>query len=236
MAKIILLANQVAIREWTLESERLTVGRARGNDIHLDDPAVSSHHAVIGWIDGVAFVEDLDSTNGTLLNGDPIQRALLHTHDEVTIAPFHLRYEENLADEGLDKTVVLKRAPIATRSALDADRRGAKERRETATGPMPALNPGPRARLQLLSGRQVGRTVELIKPLTTLGRPGVQVAAVRRSKTGYTLHYIPTAGDRGEPPKVNGKPMTPGPYLLQDNDVIELAGITLGFFAVSSSS
>ena len=236
MAKIILLANQVAIREWTLELERLSVGRARSNDIHLDDPAVSSHHAAILWMAGTAFVQDLGSTNGTLLNGDPIQRALLHTHDEVTIAPFHLRYEENLADEGLDKTVVLKREPTTARPASDADRRAARERRDMATGPMPVFKPGPRARLQLLSGRQVGRTVELVKPLTTLGRPGVQVAAIRRSNDGYTLHYVPTIGDRGEPPKVNGKPMAPGPYLLQDNDVIELAGITLGFFAVSSSS
>lgn len=57
------------------------------------------------------------------------------------------------------------------------------------------------------------------------------MAAIRRLQTGYTLHYVPTAGDSGTPPKVNGKTMGAGPYVLQDNDVIELAGITLGFFA-----
>ncbi len=79
MAKIILMANQVAIREWTLELERLSVGRARSNDIHLDDPAVSSHHAAILWMAGTAFVQDLGSTNGTLLNGEPVQRACCAT-------------------------------------------------------------------------------------------------------------------------------------------------------------
>ena len=234
MAKIILVANQVAIREWTLELERLSVGRARSNDIHLDDPAVSSHHAVILWMAGTAFVQDLGSTNGTLLNGEPVQRALLRNRDEITIAPFQLRFEESLADEGLEKTVVLRPGSIPPAQPLQPEQAVADASSEPSTGPVPVLKPGPRARLQLLSGRQVGRSLDLVKPLTTVGRPGVQVAAIRRSMEGYTLHHVPTAGDSGLPPKVNGKAIGPGPYLLQDNDVIELAGITLGFFAQSA--
>ncbi len=229
MAKIILLANQVAIREWPLDRERLSIGRARSNDIHLDDPAVSSHHAAICLISGAAFVEDLGSTNGTLLNDAPVQRALLRSRDEVTVAPFHLRYEETLADEGLEKTVILSPGALASALAERPTEAAAPEPDRPVRPPGSA--PGPRARLQLLSGRQVGRSMDLVKPLTTLGRPGVQVAAIRRSQTGFTLHYVPTTGDSGTPPKVNGKTMGSGPYALQDNDVIELAGITLGFFA-----
>lgn len=233
MAKIILMANQVAIREWTLELERLTVGRARSNHIHLDDPAVSSHHAAILWMAGTAFVQDLGSTNGTLLNSEPVQRALLRNRDEITIAPFQLRFEENLADEGLEQTVVLRPGSMPPAPSPRPGQPAAGDTSEPSTGPVPALKPGPRARLQLLSGRQVGRSLDLIKPLTTVGRPGVQVAAIRRSTEGYTLHYVPTAGDSGVPPKVNGKAIGLTPYALQDNDVIELAGITLGFFAQS---
>lgn len=235
MAKIILMANQVAIREWTLELERLTVGRARSNDIHLDDPAVSSHHAAILWMAGTAFVQDLGSTNGTLLNGEPVQRALLRNRDDITIAPFQLRFEESLADEGMEQTVVLRPGSVPQPAQpTRPERPVAGDSSEPSTGPVPALKPGPRARLQLLSGRQVGRSLDLIKPLTTVGRPGIQVAAIRRSTEGYTLHYVPTAGDSGVPPKVNGKAIGLGPYALQDNDVIELAGITLGFFAQSA--
>jgi len=229
MAKIILLANQVAIREWPLDKERLSIGRARSNDIHLDDPAVSSHHAAICMIAGAAFVEDLGSTNGTLLNEAPVQRALLRSQDEVTVAPFHLRYEESLADEGLEKTVILSASALPTAPTEQPAQAASPDSGRPVRRPSPT--PGPCARLQLLSGRQVGRSMELVKPLTTLGRPGVQVAAIRRLQTGYTLHYVPTAGDSGIPPKVNGKTMGAGPYALQDNDVIELAGITLGFFA-----
>lgn len=234
MAKIILMANQVAIREWTLELERLSVGRARSNDIYLDDPAVSSHHAAILWMAGTAFVQDLGSTNGTLLNGEPVQRALLRNCDEITIAPFQLRFEESLGDENLEKTVVLRPGSMPPAQPLQPDRPVAGDSAEPSTGPVPALKPGPRARLQLLSGRQVGRSLDLVKPLTTVGRPGVQVVAIRRSMEGYTLHYVPTAGDSGVTPKVNGKAIGSGPYALQDNDVIELAGITLGFFAQSA--
>lgn len=232
MAKIILLANQVAIREWPLDQERLTIGRARSNDIHLDDPAVSSHHAAIGLIAGTAFVEDLGSTNGTLLNDAPIQRALLRSQDEVTVAPFHLRYEESLADEGLEKTVVLSPGALPAVSAEAPANAAAPDQGRPGRRQAPA--PGPRARLQLLSGRQAGRSMALVKPLTTLGRPGLQVAAIRRSQTGYTLHYVPTAGDSGTPPKVNGKTIGAAPYALRDNDVIELAGVTLGFFAAQA--
>lgn len=233
MAKIILLANQVAIREWPLDKARLSIGRARSNDIHLDDPAVSSHHAAICLIAGAAFVEDLGSTNGTLLNDEPVQRALLRSRDEVTVAPFHLRYEESLADEGLEQTVVLSASALQTPAERPAGAAASDPGRRVGR-PAPPL--GPRARLQLLSGRQVGRSMELVKPLTTLGRPGIQVAAIRRSQNGYTLHYVPTAGDSGVPPKVNGKTMGAGPYVLQDNDVIELAGITMGFFASNAIS
>jgi pSer/pThr/pTyr-binding forkhead associated (FHA) protein len=234
MAKIILMASQVAIREWTLELERLTVGRARSNDIHLDDPAVSSHHAAILWMAGTAFVQDLGSTNGTQLNGEPVQRALLRNRDEITIAPFQLRFEESLADEGLEQTVVLRPGSMPPAPPPRPERQVAGESSEPSTGPVAALKPSPRARLQLLSGRQVGRSLDLVKPMTTVGRPGLQVAAIRRSREGYTLHYVPTAGDSGMPPKVNGKAIGLGPYALQDNDVIELAGITLGFFAQST--
>ncbi|HMM45784.1 MAG TPA: FHA domain-containing protein [Candidatus Macondimonas sp.] len=233
MAKIILLANQVAIREWPLDKERLSIGRARSNDIHLDDPAVSSHHAAICLIAGAAFVEDLGSTNGTLLNDAPVQRALLRNRDEVTVAPFHLRYEESLADEGLEQTVVLSASALPTPAERPVEVATSDPGRPVRR---PGPTRGPRARLQLLSGRQVGRSMELVKPLTTLGRPGVQVAAIRRLQTGYTLHYVPTAGDGGAPPKVNGKTMGAGPYVLQDNDVIELAGITLGFFASDATA
>ena len=233
MAKIILMANQVAIREWPLDLERLSVGRARGNDIHLDDPAVSSHHAAILWAAGTAFIQDLGSTNGTLLNGEPVQRALLRNRDEITIAPFQLRFEESLADEGLEQTVVLRPGSMPSAQAVRPEP-AAPGTPEPSTGPVPTHKPGPRARLQLLSGRHVGRSLDLIKPLTTVGRPGVQVAAIRRSSDGYTLHYVPTAGDSGLPPKVNGKAIGSAAYSLQDNDVIELAGITLGFFAQPS--
>ena len=232
MAKIILLANQVAIREWPLDQERLTIGRARSNDIHLDDPAVSSHHAAIGLIAGTAFVEDLGSTNGTLLNDAPIQRALLRSQDEVTVAPFHLRYEESLADEGLEKTVVLSPGALPGVSAEAPANTAAPDQGRPGRRQAPA--PGARARAPLLSGRQGGRAVALVKALPPPGRPGPSVAAIPRSQPGCTLPYVPTAGGSGTPPKVNGKTIGAAPYALRDNDVIELAGVTLGFFAAQA--
>jgi len=87
----------------------------------------------------------------------------------------------------------------------------------------------PKAKLQVLSGAFAGRELELNKALTTLGRPGVQVAAITRRADGFFIVHV----DSGKPndyPLVNGTPTGEQARKLQDNDVILLAGVKMGFF------
>jgi hypothetical protein len=81
----------------------------------------------------------------------------------------------------------------------------------------------------VLSGQFVGRELELAKALTTLGRPGVQVAAIARRAEGYSIVHVESAR-AGDYPLVNGEPIGPQARRLQDNDVITLAGVKMGFF------
>jgi hypothetical protein len=93
-------------------------------------------------------------------------------------------------------------------------------------GATPAMK---KARLQVLSGAFAGRELELTKTLTTLGRPGVQVAAITRRSEGYYLVHV----DADVPdnfPQVNGAPIGAQARKLVDNDVIQLAGVKMGFF------
>ncbi len=85
------------------------------------------------------------------------------------------------------------------------------------------------AKLQVLSGQFAGRELELKKALTTLGRPGVQVAAVTRRAEGYFIVHV-ESGKEGEYPLVNGMSIGPQARRLDDNDVIQLAGVKMGFF------
>ena len=85
------------------------------------------------------------------------------------------------------------------------------------------------AKLQVLSGAFAGKELELTKALTTLGRPGVQVAGVTRRAEGYYIVHVDSLED-GNYPVVNGKRIGPRAQKLEDNDVIELAGVKMGFF------
>ena len=88
----------------------------------------------------------------------------------------------------------------------------------------------PLAKLQVLSGAFAGRELELTKALTTLGRPGVQVAAITRRAEGYYIVHV-ESGKEGDFPLVNGQPIGQQARKLSDNDVVQLAGVKMGFFA-----
>ena len=102
----------------------------------------------------------------------------------------------------------------------------------TTTGIDPSSAPSalPLAKLQVLSGAFAGRELELTKALTTLGRPGVQVAAVTRRAEGYYIVHV-ESGEEGDFPLVNGQPIGAQARRLNDNDVVQLAGVKMGFFA-----
>jgi hypothetical protein len=85
------------------------------------------------------------------------------------------------------------------------------------------------AKLQVLSGQFAGRELELAKTLTTLGRPGVQVAAISRRADGYYVVHVESSKP-GDFPLVNGQPIGPQARRLHDNDVVTLAGVKMGFF------
>ncbi len=220
MALLVLTDNGLPVREYRLEPERVTLGRSQDNDIAISDRAVSAHHAVFVREQRYIRVEDLASTNGTYVNGARITRVELRDGDIIRVGNHELRFSTQDPDQGADEafqqTMVIG---AATHDSLPGDGTG---------------NPSPRhlpmARLQVLSGPNSGRELRLTKALTTLGRPGVQVAAITRRADGYAIVYVPSAGDRGTPPSINGKSIGNRSRYLQDNDVIEVAGIKMGFF------
>lgn len=237
MARLILSLDGDVLAEYNMTKERYTIGRLPDNDVRIDNPAVSGHHALIINILNDSFLEDLNSTNGTYANGKLIKKHALKHGDVVTVGHHHLRFvdsqvEEPEADE-FEKTMVIGpgqvseerlRAAAAAKPAAPAAGNG------QAAAPAPAgLTPVRPARLQVLSGQFAGRELELSKTLTTLGRPGVQVAAIARRAEGYSIVHVESARP-GDYPLVNGEPIGPQARRLNDNDVITLAGVKMGFF------
>lgn len=274
MAKLILSMDGLVLKEIPLTKERITIGRKPHNDVQIDNLAVSGEHAVIVTILNDSFLEDLGSTNGTVVNGNPIKKHFLQNNDVVELGKYKLKFvgETAPATVGPDKadfekTMVLRpaamkavqaapagggtqaavaaRAEAVRQAATSAAAAGIADKDKPAAVPtVPAANPGaalpaapaaaapaprpaqPLGAIQLLSGGNAGKELELAKPLTTLGKSGVQVAVLTRRPQGYFITHVEGASR----PQVNGQHIGPAPHALKDHDVIELAGVKMEFF------
>ena len=237
MARLVLSIDGQELAEYNMSKERYTIGRLPDNDIRIDNPAVSGHHALIINILNDSFLEDLNSTNGTYVNGKIVKKHAMQHGDVITVGHHALRFVDSEADEPADefaKTMVI--------SPRDAAGLNVPGRTRDALPPQPAPAPAaassqasfsagvlPKARLQVLSGQFAGRELELVKTLTTLGRPGIQVAAITRRADGFYIVHV-ESGREGDYPLVNGAPIGPQARRLHDNDVVQLAGVKMGFF------
>lgn len=251
MAKLIITLDGQPLSEFELGKERITIGRKPHSDIPIDNLAISGEHAAITTFHNSVFVEDLGSTNGTLVNNQPITKHALHHGDEIEIGKYRLKYvnvqefgskieaHEKGAQE-FEKTMILRPNQVPAMRAGDkatSDMMShtiplvmpeAARRAETAAepGPPAAEAVEPHAVIQILNGPNAGRELELTKALTSLGKPGVQVAVITRRPHGFFITHV--QGDHY--PVVNGKALDVHPCQLADHDVIELAGVKMGFY------
>ncbi len=252
MAKLILSVDGTVLKEVSLNKERITLGRKPHNDIQVDNLAVSGEHAAIITILNDSFVEDLNSTNGTLVNGKPIKKHFLQNNDVIEIGKHKLKYFNDApaapASADFEKTMIIRKpsaggpaptpapaaaaapAPAPTPAAMATTQANMKAMPSSAA-PAPAApsTPAPggkEAAIQVLSGAAAGRTLDLTKNLTTIGKPGMQVAVITRRPTGFFITHVEGASF----PTINGVPLGGQAQALGDHDLIEIAGVKMEFF------
>ena len=111
MARLILSLDNQVLAEYNMTKERYTVGRLPDNDVRIDNPAVSGHHSLIINILNDSFLEDLNSTNGTYVNGKLIKKHALQHGDVITIGHHQLRFSDQQTNETeqdeFEKTMVI---------------------------------------------------------------------------------------------------------------------------------
>jgi len=215
MPKMILSIDGVVIKEVQLTKDRTSIGRRPYNDIVIDNLAVSGEHAVLQMSGNEVHLEDLNSTNGTYVNGKAVKKQLLQNSDTVEIGRYKIKYVNEEADAGYEKTMVFK-----------AGSPGLVEVASAASTPLPAsqsaLQP---AAIKVMSGTAAGREVALIKVVTTIGKPGIAVAAITRRPQGFVVVHV-EGEDR---PALNGVRIGTEPVMLKDGDLLELAGTQMQF-------
>ncbi|MEW5942618.1 MAG: FHA domain-containing protein [Pseudomonadota bacterium] len=240
MSKVLIRNANGITAEYLLDRERITIGRKAHNDIRLSDSSVSGDHAAIIAIGNDFFLEDLDSTNGTRVNRKPVKKCLLRDGDEIRIARHVLVFSQEAKPQNAPDDTVrdFRAAPAAPAARETTEMQDVTELQPFTTmlGQLPteAVKPVPEAvtaptrtgAIQILIGPGSGRSLELTKPITTLGKPGVQVAAISRRGGGYYFSFV----EGTELPLVNGIPAGVPPAPLRDGDIIEVAGTSLGFF------
>lgn len=253
MPKIVLSMDGLVLKEIALDKQRISVGRKPQNDIQIDNLAISGEHAAITTILNDAFLEDLNSTNGTYVNGQPVKKCALKDGDIVELGKYRLKFIKDavLPDTSstFDKPFAVPADFAATqasqaRAASDTMVTGFTENQTATQGassvgvlssttglnsswvapetPAPVTN----GVVQILSGRNAGRELELSKSLTTLGKPGVQVAVITRRAHGYFITHVEGTAF----PVVNGRQIDAQAHPLQDHDIIELAGVKMEFY------
>jgi hypothetical protein len=262
MAKLILSVDGQVLKEHTLSKERTLIGRKPHTDIQIDNLAVSGEHAAIITILNDSFIEDMGSTNGTMVNGKPIKKHFLQNNDVIEIGKHKLKYFNDAVTTttpaDFEKTMIIRSPskaapPPAERAATDTQtgiRPAASEpphappppptaptpvpppapapapAAATATAPHAAASPVRDAAIQVLSGAAAGRTLDLTKNLTTIGKPGTQVAVITKRPNGYFITHVEGATF----PLLNGESLGAQAHPLSDHDMIEIAGVKMEFF------
>lgn len=202
MPKMIVSIDGVVIKEVQLTKDRTTLGRRPYNDVVIDNLAVSGEHAVLQMTGADVHIEDLNSTNGTYINGKAIKKQLLKHNDTIEVGKHKIKFLNELAGAGFEKTQVF-RAPHVT-----------------ADHP-----PVGGAAIKVISGAAAGREVTLVKVVTTIGKPGVAVASITRRPHGYVVALVEGVNK----PLLNGVALEAEPQMLGDGDILELAGTKMQF-------
>lgn len=233
-AKLILSMDGLVLKEVQITKERMTIGRKPHNDIQIDNLAISGEHAAIVTILDDSFLEDLNSTNGTIVNGQQIKKHFLQNNDVIELGKYKLKFlcEKPLPEDGPDfeKTMIVRpnamKAPVMMPPPLPDI---PPMPMPPAAATTPAASTGVLGALQILTGGNAGKVVELTKNLTTLGKPGAQVAVITRRPQGYFLTHV----EGTQFPLLNGKTIDAQPHSLGDHDVLEIAGVKMEFFIKS---
>lgn len=231
MAKLILSMDGLVLKEIPLNKERLSIGRKPHNDIQIDNLAISGDHAVVVTILADSFLEDLNSTNGTLVNGQPIKKHFLRNNDIIELGKYKLKYLADLqagaAASDFERNAAIRSGQLKMPTELQLEPSDTITRSSVglASVPKPPA-PAPGAAIQLLNGPHAGKELELTKTLTTLGKPGLQVAVIAKRPHGFFITHV----EGRQFPVVNGRSLDAQAYPLSDHDVIEIAGIKMEFF------
>lgn len=216
MAKIFVTLEDNLIKVVPLLKERMTLGRRPYNDIVVDNLAVSGEHAALQAIGNEYYIEDLNSTNGTFINGKKIKRQILHAGDSIEIGKYTIKYANDVVD---------------SKTTTSADGKGSDDAQNDLSNLVkPNLFEQTRfseiyVAIKILSGASTGKEMPLVKVVTTIGKPGEAVIAITKRPKSYVVAHVEGANR----PMLNGVSFGIEAVPLKNGDLFDLAGTAMQF-------
>ena len=221
MPKMIVSIDGVVIKEVQLTKDRTTLGRRPYNDIVIDNLAVSGEHAILQMTGNEVHLEDLNSTNGTYINGKAVKKQLLQNNDTVEIGKYKIKYINEVPGASFEKTMIIKPGTVPPAPAKPAEGAPVPAAADAVAGDLADV----KGAIKVLSGAAAGREVPLVKVVTTIGKPGVAVAAITKRPHGFVVAHV----EGGNKPTINGAAIGAEPVTLKNGDLLELAGTQMQF-------
>jgi pSer/pThr/pTyr-binding forkhead associated (FHA) protein len=229
MSKLVLTLDNDVIEEVPLERGQITVGRKEGNDIVIKSKEVSGAHAKFYNYGGNYFIQDLNSLNGTFVNGKKITRHTLKHGDQISIGHYilHFTVVDTKEDDTQELELKEEQKPVVDRETVQIS----KKEEQEMTGALGGF--------LVIEGSTDENVYELPKGLTVIGKAenadiklkslfAPKVAAfVNRKANGY--HLSPSDEKKGV--KINNQPLEKT-VVLSDGDIVEAGGLKLQFYTI----
>ncbi len=220
--RLILTREGKILREILITGSNISIGRKHDNDIQLNDITLSGYHAQISSVPDYVFIEDLGSTNGTLVNGNHVKKVALEQGDIIQIGYHQLTYLQE-SNDSYQPTMFVKAEFDETQFIF-----------ESGTVPLPAKGL-PLGGFRTLGGFLSKPVMELRKTYNTIGFQGKCATLITRESDGYYISSVISSLNRhaSDIPKLNGAAIDTKLTLLKDNDIINIAGVEVQFYFLS---
>ena len=212
--KIIVIREDKPIDQILMNKEKLIIGRRAECDVTIKDPAVSGNHAELEFVGNGYILRDLGSTNGVHVKGRQVKEHALKDQDLITIGEHQLR------------VMITDNSPPPKGSASAAATEVVREVTEVRKVPVTNQTDG---YLKYVQGGEPGQVVKLEESMTSIGVPGIQMAAVSKRPQGHFIIHVDGGKERDKTPVVNGEPIGFKSRKLEVGDLIEVAGLQLEY-------
>jgi pSer/pThr/pTyr-binding forkhead associated (FHA) protein len=252
MAKLFLKFEAAVLKEIPLSQGLVTIGRLPDNLVHIDNPAVSGHHAKIQWETDHYVLEDNNSTNGTYVNNRRVMKANLNDGDQILIGKHTLVFRGAVEEEKPAHTTQAVAPPVPKMEAtMMLDTKKAKEMMAAAAAAKAA--PGAAAEvaaaaekgvtiattgkerigtLTIMSGKTDQSSYVLAGKLSVIGKSDMASIKLKgwfAPKVAAVINrrdnkYFIAASEKDIKVKVNEAEIS-GQHELGDGDIVEVAGI-----------